>query len=58
MKHSLVIFSILLYLAGNSLVHATQAFCPSDSSPISVLFAEEGGDKKDGEETNPEEDCE
>ena len=58
MKHYLVILSLILYLAGVSLAHAAQAFCPADSSAVSVLLAEEDGDKKDGEEKNPEDDCE
>ena len=57
MKHYLVILSLILYLAGVSLAHAAQAFCPVDSSAVSVLLAEEDGDKKDGEEKNPEDDC-
>ena len=59
MKHSLVILSVVLYLAGISLAHATQAFCSPDGSFVSVLFAEENGDKKDGEKPSPEEEeCE
>jgi len=58
MKHYLVILSMILYLAGSNLVHAAQGFCPADSSAVSVLLAEENGDKKDGEEENPEDDCE
>ena len=58
MKHSLVILSMILYLAGTSLVHAAQAFCPADGNIVSVIFAEENGDKKDGDEKDPEEDCE
>ena len=59
MKHYLVILSLILYLAGVSLTHAAQAFCPADSSAVSVLLAEENGDKEDGEEKNPEEEeCE
>ena len=58
MKHNLVILSLILYLAGVSLAHAAQAFCPADSSAVSVLLAEEDGDKKDEEEKNPEDDCE
>jgi len=57
MKHYLVILSLILYLTGVSLAHAAQTFCPADSSTVSVLLAEENGDKKDGEETNPEDDC-
>ena len=58
MKHYLVILSLILYLAGASLAHAAQGFCPADGSAVSVLLAEENGDKKDGEEKNPEDDCE
>jgi len=58
MKHYLVILSLILYLAGASLAHAAQAFCPADSSAVPVLLAEDNGDKKDGEEENPEDDCE
>lgn len=59
MKHYLVILSLILYLAGVSLAHAAQAFCPADSSAVSVLLAEENGDKKDGEKPSPEEEeCE
>ncbi|MDH3949251.1 MAG: hypothetical protein OEU74_09865 [Gammaproteobacteria bacterium] len=58
MKHHIVILSLLLYLGGMTLAHAAQVFCPSDSSTVSVLFAEEDGKKKDGEEPNPEDECE
>ncbi len=59
MKHSFVIFSLIFYLLGIGLGHAAQAYCPSDSSTLSVLLAEEGGDKKDGETSTPEEEeCE
>jgi hypothetical protein len=63
MKHHLVILSLVFYLGGITLAHATHAFCPSDSSTVSVLLAKEGDDKKDGgkkggEEKNPEDDCE
>ena len=58
MKHYLVILSMILYLAGSNLVHAAQGFCPADGSAVSVLLAEENGDKKDGEENDPEDDCE
>ena len=58
MKHHLVIFSILFYLGGMTVVHAAQALCPSDSGAVSVLLAKEKGDKKEGEEKNPEDDCE
>ena len=58
MKHYLVILSLILYLAGVSLVHAAQAFCPADSSAVSVLLAEENGEKKDGDKKKPEDDCE
>ena len=58
MKHHLVIFSILFYLGGTTVVHAAQIMCPSDSGIVSVLLAKEKGDKKEGEEKNPEDDCE
>jgi hypothetical protein len=63
MKHHLVILSMIFYLAGTSLSYAAQAFCSPDGSAVSVLLAEENGDKKDGDkkdggEKNPEDDCE
>ena len=58
MKLNLVILSMLFYLAGTSLSYATQALCSPDGSAVSVLLAEEDGKKKDGEEKNPEEECE
>jgi hypothetical protein len=58
MKYHLVILSLLFYLGGTTLAHAAQVFCPSDSGTVSVLLAKEKGDKKEGEEKNPEDDCE
>ena len=60
MKHHLVILSLILYLGGVTLAHAASVYCPSDNSTVSVLLAKdkEKGDKKEGEEKNPEEDCE
>jgi len=58
MKLNFVILSMIIYLAGTSLSYAMQAFCLPDGSAVSVLLAEEDGKKKDGEETDPEEECE
>ena len=59
MKLNLVILSMIFYLAGTSLSYAAQAFCTPDSSAVSVILAEENGEKKDGETTSPEEEeCE
>ncbi len=58
MKHHLVILSLILYLGGVTLAHAAPVFCPSDNSSLSGLLAKENGGKKEGEEKNPEDDCE
>ena len=59
MKLNFVILSMIFYLASTSLSYATQAFCSPDSNAVSVLLAEEGDKKKDGEKPSPEEEeCE
>lgn len=58
MKHHLVILSLFLYLGGTTLAYAAPVFCPLDNDTVSVLLAKEKGDKKEGEEKNPEDDCE
>ncbi len=58
MKYAFVILSMIFYLSGTSLSFAAKGFCPADGNAVSILLAKEDDDKKDGEESNPEEDCE